>query len=195
MSTHAIKNNLRKHCLARRHRLTPEEIAHASHQIIQHIQTLQTYQNARHIAWYFPVRGEIDLSALWQQALIATKTCYCPMVQADKSLLFLPFTAKTSWHTNRYGIAEPVVPLTEAQPITQLDLIFLPVVAFDASLTRLGMGAGYYDRTLAKFHPYLIGVAYEWQKQTSIPTDSWDIKLDLVVTESHVYAKRIADMR
>ena len=79
-----------------------------------------------------------------------------------------------------------MVPLIEAKPIHQLDLIFLPVVAFDLSLTRLGYGAGYYDKTLADCHPYLIGVAYEWQKQASIPTEPWDIKLDMVITDASV---------
>lgn len=186
MSTHAIKNNLRRHCLARRHRLTPKDIAQASHQIIQHIQALESYQKSQHIGWYYPVQGEVDLSALWQQALITAKSCYCPVVQADKTLLFLPFTTKTTWRTNRYGIAEPAVPLTEEKPIHQLDLIFLPVVAFDLSLSRLGSGGGYYDKTLAEFHPYLIGVAYEWQKQASIPTEPWDIKLDMVITDASI---------
>jgi 5-formyltetrahydrofolate cyclo-ligase len=189
MPTPASKNNLRRQCLKRRHSLTAETIAEASHQIAQRIQSLESYQKSHHIAWYHPVGGEVDLSGLWQQALNAAKSCYCPVIQANKTLLFLPFTTTTTWLKNRYGIPEPAVPLSEAKPITQLDLIFLPVVAFDPSLARLGSGAGYYDKTLAKYHPCLIGVAYEWQKQTSIPLEPWDIKLDAVITESNMYSR------
>ena len=70
----------------------------------------------------------------------------------------------------------------------------MPLVAFDAECNRLGMGGGYYDRTLHflltrnRWHsPYLIGIAHDCQKVASLPIQSWDIPLQGVITESAFY--------
>lgn len=188
MATADAKSTLRKRFIAQRKALSPADVSAASTKIIQSLQNTPAYQSAQHIAWYFPVQGEIDLSVLWQQALNQGKTCYCPRIQGDNTLIFLPFTSTTSWINNRYGIPEPDTIVASTHPIEQLDLIFLPVLAFDVFLNRLGMGKGYYDKTLAQHHTgQRIGVAYEWQKQTKIPCDPWDIPLNQVFTDVAIY--------
>lgn len=75
-----------------------------------------------------------------------------------------------------------------------LDLIILPLVAFDLSGNRLGMGGGFYDRTLSFKHqrchwkgPKLIGIAHELQRVDLLPVNDWDIPLDAVITEQKLY--------
>ncbi len=73
----------------------------------------------------------------------------------------------------------------------ELDLVFLPLVAFDRVGHRVGMGGGYYDRTFAfvqQMHhkPILIGLAYEMQQVDGLPFCTWDIPLDGVLTEKQL---------
>lgn len=187
MIIHLTKNEIRQECLAFRKTLPPDYISQSSSKIIEQITKIQVYNTAQHIGWYLSVQGEIDLAPLCRSALQEGKSCYVPTIQADKTLRFLPYTARAKMIPSRYGILEPDLTPDNAITASSLDLIFLPVVAFDATLTRLGMGGGFYDKTLQDHHVPCIGVAYEWQKHPALPYDPWDIKPDLIVTERTIY--------
>jgi 5-formyltetrahydrofolate cyclo-ligase len=95
---------------------------------------------------------------------------------------------------NRFGIPEPVVPASEMYRAMEVDLVLLPLVAFDDQGNRLGMGGGFYDTTLAmraachRFRrPRVIGLAHECQRIEHIATEPWDIPLDLIATDRHIY--------
>ncbi|HVT62851.1 MAG TPA: 5-formyltetrahydrofolate cyclo-ligase [Legionellaceae bacterium] len=192
MNIHLTKKQIRQVCLSHRNALSLEFINQASYQIIEQIKKIQVYNNAFHIAYYFPIHGEVDLSGLWQNAIAKGKYCYFPMIQSDHTLVFLPYTPNTTLRSNRFGILEPDVPITQAKSGADMDLIFLPLVAFDNILTRLGMGGGFYDKTLQHSKaPFHIGVAYEWQKYSIIPRAPWDIPLDMVVTEKNIYTHEV----
>lgn len=188
MTIHRTKAQIRSFCLTQRHNLSPQIISQASQKIVTTLHGLQAYQTAQHIACYFPVAGEIDLSALWKRALEENKYCYFPVVQPEHTLIFLPYTHHTALLPNRYHILEPHITKKSARSPQNLDLIILPIVAFDDRCTRLGMGKGYYDKTLAQqSNALLVGVAYEWQKQPELPTELWDIQMDMIITEKRVY--------
>lgn len=160
----------------------------ASDKICARIRKLEPYRKAKRIALYQPIGGEISLTALWNSAPLQGKFCYFPTLSANKTLLFLPATPATPFIKNHYGIDEPDVALSEAISPKLLDIIFLPLLVFDDYGTRLGMGAGYYDRTLAKIdHPMLIGVAYEFQHYPYIEPHHWDVPLTGIVTESKIH--------
>ena len=79
--------------------------------------------------------------------------------------------------------------------LRDLDIVFTPLVAFDTAGNRVGMGAGFYDRSFAfRKHrrnwrrPLLIGVAYDFQRVPHIPARTWDVPVDLVVTDKKTYA-------
>jgi 5-formyltetrahydrofolate cyclo-ligase len=157
-------------------------------QVCEQIATLKEYHSAKCVAFYFPINGELDLTHAWTMANSQGKTCYFPSIKPDQTLSFLPTTQATSWIKNRFGIMEPDVNQTLALSPQYLDIIFLPLVAFDSHGTRVGMGGGYYDRTLTYHRPsLLIGVAYEFQKQTFIQADSWDVPLDAIITQQAIY--------
>lgn len=161
----------------------------ASNQICTRVSLLEDYRHAKRIALYFSVNGEIDLGLLWNNAPLQGKFCYFPVLNEDNLILsFLPATPATPFKKNRYGIPEPDVSPDLAIPTEQLDLILMPVVAFDARCTRVGMGAGYYDRTFQnKTNCCLIGIAYQFQRVDYIEPNSWDIPLNAVVTQRAVY--------
>jgi 5-formyltetrahydrofolate cyclo-ligase len=95
---------------------------------------------------------------------------------------------------NQFSIPEPSIRLRQPTKPWALDLVIMPLVAFDADCNRLGMGGGYYDRTFAYLNkrrfwrkPILIGVAHECQRVANLESEVWDIPLDAVVTEEKIY--------
>jgi len=160
----------------------------SSAKICTRIRELEVYRKAKRIALYQAIGGEVSLNNIWNSAPSQGKFCYFPVLNEGKTLLFLPATPATPFILNTYGILEPDVGKSEAIPAAMLDIIFMPVVVFDDYGTRLGMGAGYYDRTLADCnHLMLIGVAYEFQYYPFIQRESWDIPMSGVVTQQKIY--------
>lgn len=186
-----FKHTLRTTCRNVREKLSPAYQEKASSQICNRIRELDQYRYAKKIALYHAFNGEVDLSQLWRSAPMQGKFCYFPVINSDKTLSFLPATPNTPFIKNQFGIPEPDVELTQAIMPEQLDLIFMPLVAFDEACTRLGMGGGYYDRTLAQIsHPLLIGVAYEFQRQSYLIPEEWDVSLTAVITQKATYWKK-----
>lgn len=187
------KNSIRQTSLKVRELLSPEYQRSMSDRICARIRSLDVYRYAKKIALYHAMKGEVDLMPLWKTAPLHGKYCYFPALEENKSLLFLPATPVTEFTENRFGIEEPLVDHKLAIPTNDLEIIFLPLVAFDEYGTRLGMGSGYYDRTLENCpRPLLIGVAYEFQRQSYIQPQPWDIPLSIIVTETNVYRRDYA---
>lgn len=184
------KKNLRLAFRAKRNAVTAEQRDIASQALVQQICTQNWFKHKHSFALYCAMPAEIDtqplITALWQHQ----KKCYLPRITADDLLVFAQYSIDTTLIPNRFGIPEPVAAAPHCA-ISDLDIIFIPLVAFDEKGHRLGMGAGYYDKALAglreqKTRPLLVGLAYELQKTHHIPQDEWDINLDKVVTEQRV---------
>jgi 5-formyltetrahydrofolate cyclo-ligase len=90
--------------------------------------------------------------------------------------------------TSRFGIDEPLPTARRVAP-QRLDVVLVPLVAFDREGTRLGHGAGYYDAAFAfrrgagRTRPVLVGLAHAFQEIDHIDRREWDVPLDIVVTE------------
>ena len=167
----------------------------AASAILRQLQNLREYGGARRVAVYFPVGGEIDTSAICVDLWHRKKTCYLPILikKPTINLGFAKFTADSVMSENSFGIPEPNIPSKDLLPAQYLDLVLLPMVAFDRTGNRLGMGGGYYDTALAfrkncghQRRPRLYGLAYAHQEIAAMPTESWDIRLDGVVTENEI---------
>ena len=129
---------------------------------------------------------EASLEPLIKAAWDAGKQTYLPILQADRTLLFAHYSPETRMQLNPFGISEPAEPVIAEQ----LDWVICPLVAFDIKGSRIGQGAGYYDRSFGQ--PLLaettrIGVAFECQKSEKIPADPWDQPLNKIVTECRIY--------
>lgn len=111
---------------------------------------------------------------------------WLPVLRPDGRLAFRRLTAGTPLRANRLGLLEPVGSGAIAVPLAALDLVLMPLVGFDAAGRRLGMGGGFYDRTLAgrgRFRrPALVGLAHECQRVAQLPAQPWDVPLDAVIT-------------
>ncbi|WP_456373477.1 5-formyltetrahydrofolate cyclo-ligase [Thiolapillus sp.] len=162
----------------------------------RHLVSLNRFTNARRVALYLAADAELDPFPVLEKACLMGKQCYLPVLHPvrEQSLWFARWQPGEALRPNRYGIAEPVwKPQTLVKPWA-LDLVLMPLVAFDSKGNRMGMGGGYYDRSFAwrfgrRFWkgPMLVGYAYELQKVKNIKVSDWDVPLDAIVTESAVY--------
>jgi 5-formyltetrahydrofolate cyclo-ligase len=189
------RQQLRQAIRAKRRALTQAEQQSASTQLAQHLSQNPIFLNSQRIAVYITNENEIDPLPLLQLAWQQNKTCYLPVLnpQSKNELSFIIHTADDKLILNLYKIPEPQFNLDKIIAPQQLDLVLVPLVAFDAHGNRLGMGAGYYDRTFAFLQkkqrptkPFLLGLAYEWQKLEEIINEEWDIKLDAIATEKGI---------
>lgn len=139
------------------------------------------WRHSAHIGLYWPSDGELDPTPLARRARRAGRRLYLPRI-AGGGLEFADWNAGQPLLYNRYGIGEPTGP---ARALHQLDLLLLPLVGWTRDGDRLGMGAGFYDRTLggAARRPVLVGLAYACQEVATLPRDDWDVQLDAVLTE------------
>ncbi|KFN51350.1 hypothetical protein P873_03520 [Arenimonas composti TR7-09 = DSM 18010] len=139
-----------------------------------------------YVAGYWAVDGELPLHAV--QLRLAPGQVWClPRVQDDSTLRFAPWRAGDPLVPNRYGIPEPELEPAATLAAGDLAVVLLPLLGFDARGHRLGMGGGYYDRTLAPLRdapaPLRIGVGFACQELPEFAAEAWDVGLDGVLTE------------
>jgi 5-formyltetrahydrofolate cyclo-ligase len=189
---------LRRDLRARRRALPPEVRDAAARALARRVAGQPVYVRARRVATYLANDGEMDPAYLVRRAWASGRRVYLPVL-IDRPwplLRFAPFTPDTTFTRNRFGIPEPDVPRRKLLPARALDLLLLPLVAFDAAGNRLGMGGGYFDRTLAYQRgrrwrrPRLLGIGYAFQQVDGLAAAAWDVPLHGVVTErgAHVAA-------
>ncbi len=143
----------------------------------------------RTLAGYFGIRGEIDLTGLLARQAAAGVRVAMPVLERHRPgrMHFRAWSPEDRLCHNDFGIPEPC---PDAPRIwrRELDVVFLPLVAFDAMGHRLGMGGGYYDRYFARrrlgaARPRLVGVAHAFQQVPRLERQTWDVPLDAVITE------------
>lgn len=189
------RQELRQFYSQKRRLLSVAEKNHAANELAHQIARWDRFQNSQHLAFYFARQGELDPHPLVELAWQLQKQCYFPVLDPDNgSLHFLAYSLGDPLTLNRYKIPEPALPSAKSIAPQQLDLVFVPLLAFDGAGHRLGSGAGYYDKTFAFLlktkrpaTPFLVGLAYEWQNTTHLQSEAWDVPLDAVATDQHFY--------
>ena len=183
------KRQLRQQIRARRRALNNREKQLAAQRLARRMATEPRLQRARRVGLYLPNDGEIDprpglLNGNRQRQL------YLPILDPINPgrLGFARWQKNQPLHSNRFGIPEPQLPASRLAALWSLDVLIMPLVAFDSRGGRLGMGGGFYDRTLAGWRrwprrPVLVGVGYRFQQVESLPLDPWDIPLDLLLSD------------
>jgi 5-formyltetrahydrofolate cyclo-ligase len=158
----------------------------------ERICSMPEYARAQRIAAYFAVNGEISLDIVIDRALAQGKQIFLPNLD-QKALRFAPYFRQQKMRINRFKLPEPDVRDDEMLAPEALDLVLAPLVVFDATRNRIGMGGGFYDRSFAfrkdpdQLRPILIGVAHELQKVDRLEPEPWDVQLDMIVTDQNIY--------
>ena len=191
MSSQTDRHALRRELRERRRALPASTRIAAAEALAVRLLALPFFPAPGHVAGYWAMDGEIGLH-VFQLRLPASLTYCLPLLHDDGSLRFAPWKPGDALVTNRYGIPEPDVASADALRAEDMALIVLPLVGFDARCHRLGMGGGWYDRSLAFRHadaapPWLVGAAFETQRLDAIAAEAWDVRLDAVCTEAATY--------
>lgn len=193
------RTSLRRELRKSRRQLTKFQQDQAAQKTCRLIGQQAWFINASSLAVYMAADGELNPLPLALLAHKMGKKVYLPVLHPvnNKHLMFIRFTPTTPLVKNRFGILEPKLRgyglfRHNSCKVFTLDLLLMPLVGFDLQGSRLGMGGGFYDRTLAQKpaeikRPKLVGLAHECQKVTHIPSESWDIPLTGIVTPSQVY--------
>lgn len=143
---------------------------------------------SQHIAIYWPQDGELDPRPIAQHAWRLGKKIYLPILAPLhlNKLSFARLNPTTALSLNRFGILEPAHHVNRI-PACQLDLIICPLLAFNSLGYRLGMGGGFYDRTLARIpRTRCYGLGYSWQHSDAFPIEQWDVPMKGIITENGI---------
>lgn len=156
---------------------------------------IEAFKNSKRVGAFQAFDGEADPVGLMSLAIEQDKQVYVPIIVGKgKPLRFAPWYPDVEMMPNRFGIDEPVGNPEHWIDAEDLDFVVAPLVAFDQQCNRIGVGGGYYDRSFAFLNEpantndlMLVGFAFELQKLDSIEPQSWDVRLDSVVTEFNIY--------
>jgi len=191
MSRQILRHSLRN----QRRLLSPQQQQMNSRKLCSKLTHFSPLKRAKRIAVYLCTDGEINLEPIIKWIWGSGKTCVLPVLNKKKAghLFFLPYKKNQTLVKNKYSIAEPQYSLKQIRHARQVDVILMPLVGFDRSGNRIGMGGGYYDRTLAFLtsngstnRPKLIGVAHSLQEIEKIQAEKWDIRLSAIATEKEI---------
>lgn len=182
-------DTLRQRHLAARREMSPIERAGASDVICRRLSLARTFARSRHIAAFLAMPDEVNLDGFIRAAWSVGKRIYVPKVSRGYRMQFTRLDSDTPIKRNRFGIWEPET--GDVIDARRLDWVIVPLVAFDKSAHRIGMGSGYYDRAFAflkhkesSLKPRLTGVAFACQETPRITPNPWDIGLSRVYTEA-----------
>lgn len=163
--------------------------------VVRYMRRQPNFSNAQRIGLYLDAFGEVPTGTLIQLCFKLHKTVYLPVVRSVNQPLSWSRITRHQWQNqrmmrHRFGMKQPL--MQRGVSVKILDCLLMPLVGFDRQGHRLGMGGGFYDRTLAvcattgkqQTKPWRIGIAYDFQRIEKLQSNHWDIPLHAIVTES-----------
>lgn len=187
------RNLLRQEILAKRRQLTAKESAQAGLSILKTIMQMNVFKRTVNVASYISLSGELCTQDMNEYFMTRHHLCLPYMVTGQKGKMdFYSFKKGDELVENRFHILEPKNQPENLVSEDKIDVIIVPLVAFDNKGNRMGMGGGYYDRMLKKVRKdcLVIGVAYEFQQVDELLVEEWDMPMDIVITEKNCYEFR-----
>ncbi|WP_426447469.1 5-formyltetrahydrofolate cyclo-ligase [Siccibacter colletis] len=186
------RQEIRKHIRQLRRTLTAEQQTHFAEQAADRMLAYAPMLLAHTVAVFLSFDGELDTRPLIDRLWRAGKRVYLPVLHpfSPGNLLFLHYHPESELVVNRLNISEPKLDVRDVLPLERLDVLVTPLVAFDTQGQRLGMGGGFYDRTLQNWQQHglqPVGYAHDCQQVDALPSEEWDIPLPAVVTPSRLW--------
>ncbi len=185
---------LRRDMRAQRQALSPQQRMAAAQGLRHVLDTSDAFCRARNIGGYWACAGELPLNLALASVQQRQQDYWLPRVQPGRVLDFARWRSGDAVLANRFGIPEPGADAA-GLAAADMDVLLLPLLAFDATGNRLGTGGGFYDRTLAFLKssprpakPLLIGIGYQFQQVEQLAAEDWDIPLDAVATDTQLIA-------
>lgn len=175
-----MKTEIRKAALARRRALTIDERRTFSAQIAEKLFAAREYKNAEHIMCYASYNCEVETEKICERILADKKTLYLPRCISDNKMVCCRVDSLSELCRGRFGILEPT---GEAVSPQILELVIVPLAAFDMNLGRIGYGGGFYDRFLPKTKAKRLALAFDVQKTHCAAFEDTDVLMDMIITE------------
>lgn len=191
---------LRKQMRDKRRLLGKQAQRQASQQLERLIRHHPVFLRSRRISFYMAEDGEMDVYALIRVAERMGKQCFLPILHPlrHNKLLFGRYRQGDELLRNYFDLAEPPAEKLTVAPWS-LDLVLMPLVGFDRTGNRLGMGGGFYDRTFGFRRrldtgiggsrpkcPVLMGIAHHFQEVQGLTREAWDVPLDYIATDREI---------
>lgn len=188
MSTHQLRKNIR----CQRRQLSPFIQKDATREVLKKIRKFSKFKHAQHIGLYLDAFGEVQTKQLIELCFKLKKNVYLPKISTLNCKLEWIKVSSRQFYAQQFsqhslGMKQPVHQRGKA--IQQLDLLILPLVICDLKGTRIGMGGGYYDRSLAQapHSPFRLGLAHDFQFiNRTIKREKWDQPLHALCTPKRV---------
>ena len=152
------------------------------------VERVRVVEGVRRVAGYLATRGELDLRPALAELIANDIEIVLPVCGDDLSLEFCPWRPGDVMGTGPYGIEEP---LTAPVELRTIDVVLVPGVGFDDAGSRIGHGAGYYDRFFARcfaleHDPRRLGIAHDLQLVTLPEPEPWDVAMHEIITPTKV---------
>lgn len=183
-----MKTEVRKRALAARRAVGEEQRAHYSHEIACRLFETEIYRASEHIMCYADYNCEVQTHEICERILADKKTLYLPRCGvSERRLTPCAVSSLGSLKPGAYGIPEPEGAGAEPEI---LQLVIVPMTAFDRSMGRMGYGGGYYDRFLAETHAVRCGIAFAAQEVSRAAFEKTDLRMDIIITERELIGSK-----
>jgi 5-formyltetrahydrofolate cyclo-ligase len=189
------RSALRRQLRNRRRAITGPARSLAARRLAQLVDKARLLRPGRRIGLYLAMPEELDTAPLLRLAQRRGCIIALPRVISKRHARMRFFELDGAITAGAYGIPEPAG--KHGLRVRELDIVFMPLVGFDAAGNRIGMGKGFYDRCFAHRirlqhwrRPLLVGIAYDVQQVSSLPGAGHDVPVDVIVTDSTVHRVR-----
>lgn len=173
------KSQIRKLMIKKRLDLSKDEYLAKSNLIIYKLKQHPNFINAKTIGIYVSYKNEVETINLIKEIVESKKICV-PKVNGQ-SMDFCLIRSLDELKSGNYGILEPVS--NKIIEKNNIDLLIVPMVAYDNMHNRLGYGGGYYDRYLQGYLGNVIGLAFSFQKIEALPFEDFDLPIPVIIDE------------
>lgn len=185
------KKELRKKILALRNSMDRDEAEQKSSVIMEKLTQTKEYNQSRVVFVYMDFNNEVKTMPLIERMLSEKKKVVIPYTDTVNTVI-IPSELKSTDDDlvlSKFGYLEPVLEKIRPVEPEEFDLVVVPGVVFDRKLNRIGFGKGYYDRILAKLKKSAkaVAVAYDFQVLNEVPSEDYDVKMDMIITEKNIY--------
>ena len=183
------KADLRARMKRDRNALSMIEAAELSARIAERVLAVPEFMRAKRVFCYASVVGEVDTRGLMREIIYSGRELYLPRIKRNVKINAVRLTSFGDLRVGPYGIDEPTG--DEIIEPGNLEVLLVPGVAFDRRGSRLGMGLGFFDRFLPLCRGLIIGLSYDLQIVDCVPATGRDARMDMVITETHIYDCRM----
>lgn len=178
------KKQLRKQIKERKKEFSLPEKIELSKPIFEKIEKEELFKKAKVVLLYYSMDDEVYTHDFVEKHY-KTKTILLPCVDGDDLILRQYLGIESMKAGEQFGILEPIG--KEFRDTDKIDLMIIPGVAFDKEKNRLGRGRGFYDRLLKTVNATKIGVCFDFQVVEQVPTEDFDVKMDVVISTTNIY--------